>query len=408
MAVRAEWEPRFGHDFSQVRVHSDAWAAEAAAALGSRAFTVGRDIVFGVGQWAPHTDAGRRLLVHELSHVVQQRAVSSASLDGLQVSSPTEPAERLADDVASGAQPASALSAEPMMRLPTARIQRAPQPGAAPPATPPVISSPSAPAGDVIQQAIDLFAASPSAQKGDGKRIVEKLLDLHRKKEIGYEELIKPGSELVTAAESRESISGWGRFDIAIDVSFSGDIARTSLELVHEAIHRLYDERVVEEELKTRNAQIDYYADLTAGVRLGGRLYKAPPGFDPDIEMQREERKLGRLIDVIVSRYDKPGFDAAWVERHIDDWGGIANRWPWTKAEYIKPLLHEEPIRYGSIVLRLLESEAGNATNLSKIVGWVGKARLRDFLQPLLFSPQYYNRIRVIQQKTKVDLGLKP
>lgn len=63
----------FGYDFSQVRVHSDARAAETARRLGARAFTVGQDIVFGSGQYAPKTSAGQWLLAHELSHVVQQR-----------------------------------------------------------------------------------------------------------------------------------------------------------------------------------------------------------------------------------------------------------------------------------------------------------------------------------------------
>ena len=64
--------PRFGHDFSQVRVHTDARAAESAQAVNALAYTVGRDVVFGTGQYAPGTMAGRKLLAHELAHVVQQ------------------------------------------------------------------------------------------------------------------------------------------------------------------------------------------------------------------------------------------------------------------------------------------------------------------------------------------------
>lgn len=71
-ATRAFFEPRFGHDFSQVRVHTDAKAAESAQAVNSLAYTLGQDIVFGSGQYAPHTSAGRRLMAHELTHVVQQ------------------------------------------------------------------------------------------------------------------------------------------------------------------------------------------------------------------------------------------------------------------------------------------------------------------------------------------------
>ncbi len=70
--TRAFMEPRFGHDFSGVRVHTDAKAAESARSVNALAYTVGRNIVFGTGQYEPGTGEGRRLLAHELTHVVQQ------------------------------------------------------------------------------------------------------------------------------------------------------------------------------------------------------------------------------------------------------------------------------------------------------------------------------------------------
>jgi len=72
-ATRAFMEPRFGHDFSRVRVHTDAKAADTAQSVQAKAFTVGRDIVFGGGQYASDSQGGRRLLAHELAHVVQQK-----------------------------------------------------------------------------------------------------------------------------------------------------------------------------------------------------------------------------------------------------------------------------------------------------------------------------------------------
>jgi len=72
-AARAFMEPRFGRDFSGVRVHADARAAQSARALGAQAYTVGRDIVFGAGRYQPSATQGRRLLTHELAHVVQQQ-----------------------------------------------------------------------------------------------------------------------------------------------------------------------------------------------------------------------------------------------------------------------------------------------------------------------------------------------
>jgi hypothetical protein len=71
-ATRAFMEPRFGYNFGQVRVHADAKAAESARAVNALAYTVGRDVVFGTGEYAPQTKQGKRLLAHELTHVAQQ------------------------------------------------------------------------------------------------------------------------------------------------------------------------------------------------------------------------------------------------------------------------------------------------------------------------------------------------
>src|SRR5262249_28975239 len=71
-ATLAVMEPRFGHDFGQVRVHTDAQAAESARAVSALAYTVGGDVVFGAGQYSPLTPTGKNLLAHELAHVVQQ------------------------------------------------------------------------------------------------------------------------------------------------------------------------------------------------------------------------------------------------------------------------------------------------------------------------------------------------
>jgi hypothetical protein len=71
-ATRAFMEPRLGHDFSRVRIHTGASAAASAGSLSARAYTLDSDVVFGAGHYQPHTPAGRRLLAHELAHVVQQ------------------------------------------------------------------------------------------------------------------------------------------------------------------------------------------------------------------------------------------------------------------------------------------------------------------------------------------------
>ena len=93
--ARAQLEPRFGADFSTVRVHTDSTAEASADSLGAHAFTTGEHIAFGPGAYAPDTSRGMWVLAHELAHVVQQRAgVDDAG----------EASERLADRAAGGAQ----------------------------------------------------------------------------------------------------------------------------------------------------------------------------------------------------------------------------------------------------------------------------------------------------------------
>lgn len=71
--ARASMAPYFGHDFGRVRVHADARAAQSAKDINARAYAAGDHIVFGARQYAPRTEAGERLLAHELAHVIQQQ-----------------------------------------------------------------------------------------------------------------------------------------------------------------------------------------------------------------------------------------------------------------------------------------------------------------------------------------------
>src|SRR5262249_24850029 len=107
--LRARIEPHMGTDLSQVNVFTSGASAKAAEHLGARAFTVGEDVHFAAGQFAPGTKEGDRLLAHELTHVAQgqragvQRKADSTAHEGEeveQVSKPGEPAEVEADAVA--------------------------------------------------------------------------------------------------------------------------------------------------------------------------------------------------------------------------------------------------------------------------------------------------------------------
>lgn len=103
--ARAFFEPRFGHDFGDVRVHDDAKAAELARAVDALAYTVGRDVVIGRG--AREALGERRLMAHELSHVVQQTATNATSSAGIKVVDDPRAereAERFGDAAAEGAK----------------------------------------------------------------------------------------------------------------------------------------------------------------------------------------------------------------------------------------------------------------------------------------------------------------
>ena len=97
-AVRTGMEARFGHDFGAVRVHDGSAAAAAAAALDASAYTVGDDLVFGAGRYAPDTWGGARLLAHELTHVVQQDHGGERTHAVSDAHDPAEAEARLAAD----------------------------------------------------------------------------------------------------------------------------------------------------------------------------------------------------------------------------------------------------------------------------------------------------------------------
>ena len=112
--ARTYFEQRFGHDFGQVRVHTDARAAASARAMNAIAYALGRDVVFDTGYYAPETQRGRKLLAHELTHTLQQRTVRRSATEGLRISHGTDAAEREADDAAAAEMqtppPSGALS----------------------------------------------------------------------------------------------------------------------------------------------------------------------------------------------------------------------------------------------------------------------------------------------------------
>jgi len=121
--TRGLMESRLGADFSDVRVHTDAKASESARSVQAYAYTVGSDVVFQSGRYEPESDSGKRMLAHELTHVVQQRSgpvAGTPAPGGIQISHPSDrfeqAAESSADRVMSSAPataPASVAAAGP-------------------------------------------------------------------------------------------------------------------------------------------------------------------------------------------------------------------------------------------------------------------------------------------------------
>lgn len=97
--TRGFMEARLGHHFGEVRIHADGRAAESARAMNALAYTVGRDVVFGAGRYAPGTREGQKLLAHELTHVVQQNESAFSGGEPIAMDDPHDAFERQAEAV---------------------------------------------------------------------------------------------------------------------------------------------------------------------------------------------------------------------------------------------------------------------------------------------------------------------
>jgi len=125
--VRADMEGRLGHDFGDVRVHTDSAASESARSVGAHAYTVGHDVVFQRDAYDPASQAGRTTLAHELTHVVQQRSGpvdGTPTAGGVQVSDPSDRFETAA--AANAERVMSAPAPAPTSDVPAVQREAAP------------------------------------------------------------------------------------------------------------------------------------------------------------------------------------------------------------------------------------------------------------------------------------------
>lgn len=160
--VRSFLEPRFGHDFSGVRIHTDSRAAESARSVNALAYTVGRDIVFASGQFAPESPDGKRLLAHELTHVVQQQqwggpaSMAANPVPGATlplIASGHSPAEREADLLADRVMAGHSVAGR-RLAVPAGRMHRS------------VTISPTDPAAALLLSALTRLTGRPATATG--------------------------------------------------------------------------------------------------------------------------------------------------------------------------------------------------------------------------------------------------
>jgi len=126
--VRATMEPRMHHDFANVRVHADEQAAQSANAVNALAYTVGSQVVFAAGQYAPQTASGRELIAHELAHVMQQEGHAGSGIppaSQIQIGPVNDGWEAAAENVARNASSAI-LHPQGRARTSAPRLQRSP------------------------------------------------------------------------------------------------------------------------------------------------------------------------------------------------------------------------------------------------------------------------------------------
>jgi hypothetical protein len=125
--TQALMQSRLGHDFSDVRVHADGQATESAKSVNAHAYTVGTNVVFQADKYSPGTESGQKMLAHELTHVVQQKAGpvdGTPASGGISVSHPSDPFEQAAERNAEQAMSSNAPAAAPAMATQATSLQR--------------------------------------------------------------------------------------------------------------------------------------------------------------------------------------------------------------------------------------------------------------------------------------------
>lgn len=243
--TREFMERRFGHDFSRVRVHTDSTAASSAKLANAEAYTVGANVVFGSGQYAPGSPSGRELLAHELAHVVQQEKPSG----GMAAAGDYESEAKVASQrITKGERAPVSLAA------PTA-VQRQPLPGISPPTDLTDSASPlmAAAIGSVTLDGFD--TGKPDLSKNNRAKLaqtVETMIKLFKKypastiRVIGYTDAV--------GQESDNQVLGQARADSVQAALLDMGIPGTS---VHTESRGASDLVVASKKAEARNRRVE-------------------------------------------------------------------------------------------------------------------------------------------------------
>ncbi len=276
-----------------------------------------------------------------------------------------------------------------------------------------------------IPEAIDLFRYSNTALGGNGQvgtwpgKIIAKLRELNASGEVGF-----------AVARKRSNRGSWqeGRagFDLRVNTTYIESLPKEqqlpalSLVLVHEATHASLDFTRLYDEMAARRVPIYYYRELigpgvfneTADIpgKGPGKRVTLPKGGFRDYGEQSEALKKEQLVDFVLSRESyADDIDAQWVIDNIANWGGLKNRWPETKANFIDKLaVNRFDTFYTARILDVMESVDRQA-DWDTMLDWVESMKpIREALQSLSSNRGHADRIQALNRKWKIDLTAEP
>jgi hypothetical protein len=269
-----------------------------------------------------------------------------------------------------------------------------------------------------IAEGITLFRYSNTAMSnGRAQTVVQTLLDLYRRNEIGFHVL------------ARASLRGtWQRgragHDLRINTTyFEGlppavQLGRLSLLLVHEATHATVNFTKLYDEMAARMLPILYYRELSGpGVfneandppRPGqpSRIVRIAPGSLPEFEEQSEALRRDQLIDQILSirSYTRPSYiTPPWIVDNLTHWRGLRNRWPGTRGVYIRVLTESVDFYFTRHIVDVMESIESRA-DWDEMMDKAGSLRaIQIALDDVSARAEYGGRIVALERRWRVHL----